>query len=121
MLFPNEFNMGLEFPPGHLLSLFPRPIPSAYVVDINNCLGHDPIVCGKCIEKCKKKCIDFNMSDEEMTFKVGTIIVATGMEVYDPTELDEYGYTRHENVRHVAWSSNVSSMPAGRRRARSFA
>jgi len=29
---------------------------------------------------------------------VGTIIVATGMEVYDPTEMDEYGYTRYENV-----------------------
>ena len=55
-------------------------------------------MCGKCIEKCEKKCIDFNMSDEDMTFKVGTIIVATGMEVYDPTEMDEYGYTRHENV-----------------------
>src|SRR5512136_3185963 len=38
------------------------------------------------------------MNDEEMEFDVGTIIVATGMEVYDPTILDEYGYTRYENV-----------------------
>jgi heterodisulfide reductase subunit A len=30
--------------------------------------------------------------------EVGTIIVAVGMEVYDPTLLDEYGYTRFENV-----------------------
>ena len=28
----------------------------------------------------------------------GSIVVATGMETYDPTELDEYGYTRYENV-----------------------
>ena len=33
-----------------------------------------------------------------MAFTVGTIVVATGVEVYDPTVLDEYGYTRHENV-----------------------
>ena len=38
------------------------------------------------------------MTDEEIDVEVGTIIVATGMEVYDPTVLDEYGYTRHLNV-----------------------
>jgi heterodisulfide reductase subunit A len=97
VLVPNEFNMGLNSRRA-IYQPFPQAIPSAYVMDISNCLGHDPVVCGKCIEKCKKKCIDFNMSDQELTFKVGTIIVATGIEVYDPTELDEYGYTRHENV-----------------------
>ena len=68
---------------------FPQAIPSAYVVDIESCLGHNPIICGKCREKCEKNCIDFNMSDELLEFDVGTIIVATGMEPYDPTELDE--------------------------------
>ena len=29
---------------------------------------------------------------------MGTIVVATGLEAYDPTALDEYGYTRFENV-----------------------
>ncbi len=38
------------------------------------------------------------MSDEEITEHVGSIIVATGLKPYDPTELDEYGYTRFENV-----------------------
>jgi heterodisulfide reductase subunit A len=97
VLVPNEFNMGLDSRRA-IYQPFPQAIPSAYVMDIENCLGHDPMVCGKCVEACKKKCIDFNMSDEEITVKVGTIIVATGMELYDPTQLDEYGYTRHENV-----------------------
>ena len=97
VLVPNEFNMGLSSRRA-IYQPFPQAIPSAYVMDINNCLGYDPVVCGKCIDKCKKKCIDFNMSDQELAFKVGTIIVATGMEVYDPTEMDEYGYTHHENV-----------------------
>ncbi len=97
VLVPNEFNMGLDSRRA-IYQPFPQAIPSAYVLDIDNCLGYDPVVCGKCIDKCEKKCIDFNMSDQELTFEVGTIIVATGAEVYDPTELDEYGYTRHENV-----------------------
>jgi heterodisulfide reductase subunit A len=38
------------------------------------------------------------MQDEIIEIDVGVIIVATGMDVYDPTALDEYGYTRFENV-----------------------
>ncbi len=94
---PDEFNMGLSSRRA-IYSAFPQAVPSAYVIDINLCLGHNPIVCGKCVEKCEKKCIDFNMNDEELEFDVGTIVVATGMDIYDPTILDEYGYTRYENV-----------------------
>ncbi len=94
---PDEFNVGLSTRKA-IYSSFPQAVPSAYVIDMDHCLGQDPIVCGKCIEKCEKKCIDFNMSDEELEFEVGTILVATGMDVYDPTEMDEYGYTRFENV-----------------------
>jgi heterodisulfide reductase subunit A len=97
VIIPDEFNMGLSSRRA-IYSPFPQAVPGAFAVDITRCLGHNPIICGKCIEKCKKHCIDFDMNDEEMEFDVGTIIVATGMEVYDPTVLDEYGYTRYENV-----------------------
>jgi heterodisulfide reductase subunit A len=94
---PDEFNMGLSTRRA-IYSPFPQAVPSAYLVDIKNCLGHNPIICGKCIQKCEKKCIDFNMNDEVLEFDVGTIVVATGTDIYDPTILDEYGYTRYENV-----------------------
>ncbi len=97
VIIPDEFNMGLSSRRA-IYSPFPQAVPGAFAVDITRCLGHNPIICGKCIEKCKKRCIDFDMNDEEMEFDVGTIIVATGMEAYDPTILDEYGYTRYENV-----------------------
>jgi heterodisulfide reductase subunit A2 len=97
VVIPDEFNMGLSSRRA-IYSPFPQAVPSAYAVDITQCLGHNPIICGKCIETCTKRCIDFDMNDEEMVFDVGTIIVATGTETYDPTILDEYGYTRYENV-----------------------
>ncbi len=53
VLVPNEFNMGLSSRRA-IYQPFPQAIPSAYVMDINNCLGYDPVVCGKCIETCKK-------------------------------------------------------------------
>ena len=97
VIIPDEFNMGLSSRRA-IYSPFPQAVPSAYAVDITQCLGHNPIICGKCIETCKKRCIDFDMNDEELEFDVGTVIVATGMETFDPTLLDEYGYTRYENV-----------------------
>jgi heterodisulfide reductase subunit A len=77
---------------------FPQAVPSAYILDMENCLGNNPIACGKCLEACDKGCIDYDMKDEIVEFDVGTVIVATGMDVYDPTPMDEYGYTRFENV-----------------------
>jgi heterodisulfide reductase subunit A len=77
---------------------FPQAVPSSYLIDMETCLGNNPITCGKCIDVCEKECIDLNMQDEIVDIEVGVIIVATGMDVYDPTALDEYGYTRFENV-----------------------
>lgn len=97
VIYPDEFNMGLSSRRA-IFTPFPQAVPSAYVININECLGYNPSVCAKCIDACDKECINFHMSDEEIEERVGTIIVATGMEPYDPTELDEYGYTRFENV-----------------------
>jgi heterodisulfide reductase subunit A2 len=94
---PDEFNLGLSSRKA-VYSPFPQAVPAAYMLNPNECLGHNPAVCAKCIEACEKHCINFHMSDEEIVEKVGTIVVATGLQPYDPTELDEYGYTRFENV-----------------------
>ncbi|HSQ39028.1 MAG TPA: CoB--CoM heterodisulfide reductase iron-sulfur subunit A family protein, partial [Anaerolineales bacterium] len=94
---PDEFQMGLGSRKAIHIP-FPQAVPSAYIVNASECLGQNPIACGKCIEACDKKCINFDMQDEIMEVDVGAIIVATGMDVYDPTALDEYGYTRFPNV-----------------------
>ncbi len=94
---PDEFNMGLSSRKA-IYSPFPQAVPSAYVLNPHECLGNNPTVCTKCLEACEKKCIDFHMSDETISERVGTIVVATGQEPHDPRILDEYGYTRYENV-----------------------
>jgi len=94
---PDEFNLGLSSRRA-IYSPFPQAVPSAYVINIQECLGHNPVVCAKCVEACDKGCINFHMSDEEIVERVGSIVVATGLEVYDPTEMDEYAYSRFENV-----------------------
>lgn len=94
---PNEFELGLSTCKA-IYSPFPQAIPPAYVIDINACLGNMPLACEKCYQACEKKCIDYDMQDKELDIQVGVIVVATGMKVFDPRSLTEYGYTRHPNV-----------------------
>ncbi len=94
---PDEFNEGLSSRKA-IYTPFPQAVPSAYVINVNECLGHDLAACAKCLEACDKGCINFHMSDEEIVERVGSIVVATGLEPYDPRQLDEYGYTRFQNV-----------------------
>jgi len=94
---PDEFQMGLSSRRAIYLP-FPQAVPSAYLIDMDACLGTNPIACGKCAEVCEKQAINYDMQDEKMVLDVGTVIVATGIEPYDPTAMDEYGYTRFQNV-----------------------
>jgi heterodisulfide reductase subunit A len=94
---PDEFQAGLATRRAIFIS-FPQAVPSAYLINADECLGNNPIACGKCREVCDKDCIDFDMQDEVIEFSVGAVVVATGLEIFDPTALTEYGYTRYENV-----------------------
>jgi len=94
VVFPDGFNVGLSSRKAAYIP-FAQAVPSAYVINMAECMGRG---CSKCLDACDKKCIDFHMSDQTVTVKVGSIVVATGMEPYDPTAMDEYGYTRFENV-----------------------
>ena len=97
VVLPDEFQQGFSSRKAAYIP-FPQAVPSSYLIDMEHCLGNNPITCGKCIDVCEKECIDLNMQDELVEIDVGVIIAATGMDIYDPTALDEYGYTRFENV-----------------------
>jgi heterodisulfide reductase subunit A len=94
---PNEFDEGLGTRKA-IYQPFPQAVPAAFVLDMAQCLGNNPIACGKCQEACEKKCIDYDEKDEIVELKVGTILVCTGMDVYDATGLPQLGYGRYEDV-----------------------
>jgi len=95
---PNEFDIGLATRHGIYIP-FPQAVPSTYIVDRDLCLNKENIiVCDKCIKACERQAIDFEMKPEILELEVGTIIVATGADVFDPASLVEYGYTKFPNV-----------------------
>ncbi len=52
----------------------------------------------KCEEVCEQNAINYDMQDEIVELDIGTIIVSPGIQMYDPTEHEEYGYTKYDNV-----------------------
>jgi len=94
---PDEYQAGLSSRKAIYIP-FPQAVPCSYVLSMEDCLGNNPIACGKCAEVCDQDAINYDDRDEIVTREVGAVIVAIGLEPYDPTEMDEYGYTRFENV-----------------------
>jgi heterodisulfide reductase subunit A len=70
---------------------FGQAVPFRYNVDRNAC-----VECFSCVDACELNAIDFSQIPEEYNVKVGTIIVATGWDIYEP--FGEYGYGQFENV-----------------------
>lgn len=94
---PNEFEVGLGVRKA-IYRPFPQAVPFAYIRNGDDCLGTLPLACSKCQEACKPECINYDDIDRTIDVNVGSIIVATGIDYYDPREASEYGYTRFENV-----------------------
>ncbi len=73
---------------------FPQAVPIVYTIDIENCVG-----CGSCDRVCEPGAISFLEKSEEIEVHVGSVIVATGFEVFEPKEMRrEYGYGKYDNV-----------------------
>ena len=54
--------------------------------------------CGECKEVCEADAIDFDQTDQIIEVEVGTIIVATGYDQFDPSVIPQYGYGKYDNV-----------------------
>jgi heterodisulfide reductase subunit A len=94
---PNEFELGLTWRKAIYIP-FAQSVPALYLIDEKCCIGLDENTCARCKEVCGPDAINFNEKGEEIYLEVGTIIVATGLDVYDPVALKEYGYLRFPNI-----------------------
>ncbi len=90
----NEFDLGLATRKAIYIP-FPQAVPAQYTIDMDHC-----IKCGICARPnvCEPEAIVYDDEPEFIDVEIGTIIVATGWDLYDPTELKQYGYGRYPNV-----------------------
>ena len=79
---------------------FSQAVPRVPVIDRDNCMYFENGKCGACQIFCDKEAIDFEQEDEILELEIGTIVLATGFQDYDPGQSPEYayGYGELENV-----------------------
>jgi heterodisulfide reductase subunit A len=54
--------------------------------------------CMECVRVCEAKAIDHGMQAEDLQVKVGSIILATGYDLMDPSPMRQFGYGVYPNV-----------------------
>jgi len=69
---------------------FAQAVPALYDIARNSC-----VECFGCVDVCEEDAIDFSIQDKIIDLEVGTIIVATGWDLYQGPD---YGYGTYENV-----------------------
>ena len=94
---PDAFNEGLGERRA-IYSWFAQGIPSTHTIDPDHCRQLNGKKCGVCAKVCKADAINFEQEDRMVTLDVGSIIVATGYDVFDPARIPEYQYEQIPNV-----------------------
>jgi heterodisulfide reductase subunit A len=95
---PSEFEVGLGKRSAIYIP-FPQAVPLKAVVDDNNCLMLTRGKCKQpCVKACQREAIDFTQKEEIIELEVGAIIIATGHEMFDPSDAPQWGYGIYDNV-----------------------
>jgi heterodisulfide reductase subunit A len=77
---------------------FAQAIPNIPVMDQENCIYFVRGRCRACEKLCPTGAIDFEQEDQMLDVQVGAIVVATGYNMWDPTQLPQYSYGRSPNI-----------------------
>ncbi|UCE91891.1 MAG: CoB--CoM heterodisulfide reductase iron-sulfur subunit A family protein [Methanobacteriota archaeon] len=93
----NKFDMGFGKRKAIYVP-FPQAVPLKYTIDRENCIYFKTGKCKSCVKACANEAIDHEMEDEIVDVKVGTIICATGFDIYVPMKRGVYKYWEYQNV-----------------------
>jgi len=72
---------------------FAQAVPNIFTIDYDACIR-----CRACERICPVNAINVDDPGKEIELDVGAIIVATGLETWNPSVIEEYGYGRFKNV-----------------------
>jgi heterodisulfide reductase subunit A len=94
---PNEFEVGMGARKA-IYTPFAQAVPNTYIIDRENCLNDDFLICQNCVNSCDRNAINFDDTGSEVELELGSVIVATGFDVYDASAIASYGYGLYDNV-----------------------
>ena len=94
---PSEFEAGMGKRKA-IYTPFAQAVPNTPVIDTEHCTYFLKGKCRLCEQVCPRQAIAFDQEDEIKEIEVGSIILATGYEVFDPSPISLYGYGWLDNV-----------------------
>jgi len=69
------------------------------VREASRCLNCGPCAaCMECFHACQRDAILYDQTDELLEYDVGSVIVATGIDTFNPEPVKAYGYGHYKNV-----------------------
>ena len=77
---------------------FLQSIPAEYTIDKDHCLHLTKGVCKLCEKTCPAGAIKFDDEDREIELTVGAVILATGIDAFNPVGFGHFGYHLYKNV-----------------------
>jgi heterodisulfide reductase subunit A len=75
-----------------------QAVPARPFVDPEACINLRHDGCGVCEQICEQQAVQLNQEATTEQFQVGSIVVATGFQTFDPSHLQHYGYGSLPNV-----------------------
>ena len=77
---------------------YSQAVPLKYAIDDTQCIYLNKNKCGLCEKVCPSGAINFKDTQKELSIHVGSIIMSTGFDSFDPSSLDYLGYSRHPDI-----------------------
>jgi heterodisulfide reductase subunit A2 len=102
----NEFDKSLAWRKAIYIP-FPQAVPAVYTLDADACVNaslesesgrYRVLACERCSLACGPNAIDYDQKPQLVERDVGTIVLATGYELYEAGQIPEYGYGVYPDV-----------------------
>ncbi len=89
----DDFNYGLSKTKAAYLP-HSMAFPARYVIDRAACQEN----CQACVDACEYNAIDLSQQVERKTFRIDSVVAATGWAPYDASKIDNLGFGQYSNV-----------------------
>jgi len=77
---------------------YSQAVPLKYSIDPENCLYLTKGKCGTCEKVCPSHAINFLDQAKEISLNVGSVVLSTGFQSFDPSKLDNLSYGKHPDI-----------------------
>jgi heterodisulfide reductase subunit A len=77
---------------------YSQAVPLKYAIDASQCIFLTKGKCGACEQNCPAGAINFKDTEKTVSINVGSVILATGFDSYDPSSLDYFNYATCDDV-----------------------